>query len=219
MSDVKYFEYGEEAVAYLAAKDPALGRAIAEIGHIDRPVIPDLFAALVNSIVGQQISAKAAQTVWGRITERFSPLTAEVILSETAEALQACGISMRKATYIREISEEAAGGKLDLAALENMTDSEVRARLCALRGIGEWTAEMLMIFSMQRPDIISFGDLGIHRGLRMLYRHRKITPALFAKYRRRYAPYATVASLYLWAVSSGACGLTDPAVKKKVVKL
>lgn len=76
--------------------------------------------------------------------------------------------------------------------------------LSALDGIGVWTAEMLMTFSMQRPDIISFGDLAIHRGLRMLYHHRKITRDLFDKYKRRYSPYATVASLYLWAIAGGA---------------
>jgi DNA-3-methyladenine glycosylase II len=96
-----------------------------------------------------------------------------------------------------------------------MADSEICKRLVEIKGIGVWTAEMLMTFSMQRPDILSWDDLAIHRGLRMLYRHRKITPALFAKYKRRYSPYASVASLYLWAIAGGACpSLTDPAQKK-----
>ena len=88
--------------------------------------------------------------------------------------------------------------------------------LSALDGIGIWTAEMLMLFSMQRPDILSFGDLAILRGMRMLYHHRKITRELFEKYRRRYSPYGSVASLYLWAIAGGAIeGMEDYAPKKK----
>ena len=89
-----------------------------------------------------------------------------------------------------------------------------KRQLARLPGVGVWTAEMLMTFSLQRPDVISYGDLAIQRGLRMLYRHRRVDRKLFDKYRRRYAPHATVASLYLWAVAGGAVpGLTDPAPK------
>jgi len=85
-----------------------------------------------------------------------------------------------------------------------MPDKEVCAKLSALDGVGVWTAEMLMIFSMQRPNVLSYGDLAIHRGLRMVYRHRKIDKAKFNRYWKRYTPYASVASLYLWAVAGGA---------------
>lgn len=106
-------------------------------------------------------------------------------------------------------------GSLDLEALQTMSDQEVCNRLSQIKGVGVWTAEMLMIFSMQRKDIISSGDMAIIRGLRMLYHHRKIMPQLFAKYKRRYSPYASIASLYLWQVSHGACaGLVDLAPKK-----
>jgi DNA-3-methyladenine glycosylase II len=85
-----------------------------------------------------------------------------------------------------------------------------------IRGIGKWTAEMLMLFSLQRPDILSYDDLAIQRGLRMIYHHRRITPKLFERYRRRYSPYASVASLYIWAVAGGAIdGMKDYAPKKK----
>jgi len=176
-----------------------------------------LFEALVISIVGQQISAKAAVTVWARISELANPVNADKIASVPVEELQKCGISVRKASYIKEIANTVLSGDLDLDALYDMTDSEVCKRLSQIRGIGVWTAEMLLTFSMQRPDIMSWDDLAIHRGLRMLYRHRKITPALFAKYKRRYSPHGTVASLYLWAIAGGACPeLTDPAQKKRL---
>ena len=210
------FCYGGTETEWLSSRDAALAAAIRQIGHIERPVVPDLFAALVNAIVGQQISTKAQQTIWRRMQTRFAPLNAETLCALPAEALQGCGISMRKAVYIRELAEQVRAGELDLRAISALPDEEVCARLAQIRGVGVWTAEMMLIFSMQRPNVLSWGDLAIHRGLRMLYRHREITPALFAKYRRRYAPYATVASLYLWAIAGGACpGLVDCAPKRK----
>jgi len=216
-----HFEYGNEATEWLKAKDPVLGAVIDEIGHIDRSVIPDLFTALVNSIVGQQISSKAMITVWGRMQERHGPITPERICGTPTEDLQKCGMTMRKAEYIKEIAGAVLNGDLDLTQLNDMSDEDVCKRLSQLRGIGVWTAEMLMIFSMQRPNVLSKDDLAILRGLRMVYCHKKITPSLFLKYKRRYSPYATVASLYLWAVAGGACpSFTDPAPKteKKAVK-
>lgn len=210
------FEYGGAEVSHLRAACPAMAAAIAEIGPVRRGVEPDLFSALVNSIVGQQISTKAQVTIWGRMQEKFPSMTPAVLHAASEEEIQACGISMRKAGYIRDLARQVDGGALDLAALHALPDEEVCRRLCELRGIGVWTAEMLMIFSMQRPDILSWGDLAIHRGLRMLHRHREITPKLFAKYRRRYSPCGSVASLYLWAVAGGACpDLHDPAPGKK----
>ena len=207
------FVYGDEEIQWLKAKDPMLGVVIDEIGHIERPVIGDLFTALVNSIVGQQISSKAMVTVWTRMQERHGPITPERICGTSAEDLQKCGMTMRKAGYIKEIADSVLNKKLDLAQLNEMSDDEVCERLIQIRGIGKWTAEMLMIFSMQRPNIFSRDDLAIIRGLRMVYRHKTITPVLFARYKKRYSPYATVASLYLWAVAGGACpSLTDPAL-------
>ena len=199
---------------FLKSRDPALARVIEHIGHVKRKVNPDMFLALINSILGQQISTKAHATVWRRFCEKFEPLTPENVATQTVEHLQGCGISTRKATYIQQIARSVAEGSRDLGGLNTMTDSQICARLSQINGIGVWTAEMLMIFSMQRPDILSWGDLGILRGLRMVYRHRKITPQLFAKYKRRYSPYGSVASLYLWQVAGGGCedlGLVDLA--------
>ena len=107
-------------------------------------------------------------------------------------------------------------GAFDPAAVAAMPDAEAIAALSSLRGVGVWTAEMILLFCLQRPDIFSFDDLAIRRGLRMVYRHRTITRALFEKYRRRFSPCGSVASLYLWAVSGGAIPeLTDPAPKAK----
>ena len=208
----EYFKYGEKEVAHLKSRDAALGAAIDEIGHIRREVMPDMFMALVNAIVGQQISTKAQATIWARMQQRFAPLSPEAIAEASVEELQSSGISFRKASYIREAAASVLDGSLDLAGLQALPDDEVCRELSRIKGIGVWTSEMLMTFSMQRPNVMSIDDLAILRGLRMLHRHRKITPQLFEKYKRRYSPYATVASLYLWAIAGGAC----PALEDRV---
>ena len=137
-------------------------------------------------------------------------------MSNTEEELQSFGSIFSKSRYIRMRLKEIIDGSLDLEGLHEKSDDEVRRELSSLKGIGSWTAEMLMIFAMQRMDVVSYGDLAILRGMRMVYHHRKITPALFAKYRRRYSPYGTVASLYLWEVAGGAIdGMRDYEPKKK----
>lgn len=210
-----YLEYGEKETEYLKSRDKKLGEAIERIGHIYREADTDLFSAVVHQIVGQQISTAALTTVWNRFREKVGTVTAETILNCTREELQSCGISFRKVDYIRDFAEKVQSGEFDIEALYAMSDEEVAAELSSLRGIGVWTAEMLMTFCMQRQDIVSFGDLAILRGMRMLYRHRKIDKEKFLKYKKRYSPYGTVASLYLWAIAGGALPeLNDPAPKK-----
>jgi DNA-3-methyladenine glycosylase II len=206
MSSQIFFPYGKKETDYLASKDPVLGEVIRRVGHISRPVNTDLFEALLNAVTGQQISSKAHATVWRRMKERFSPLTPGHICLIPAEELQSCGITMKKANYIKEAAARIADDRFDLSVLPSLPDEEVCHRLCSLPGVGIWTAEMLMIFSMLRPDIISRGDLAILRGLRIVYGLEEITPELFQEYKRRYSPYATVASLYLWAAAAGAAG-------------
>jgi len=190
-----------------------LGDAIDKIGPIRREVDTDLFSSLVRAIVGQQISTKAQATIWARMKDGFADeITAQAILERTETELQSCGITFKKATYIRGAAQMVADGNLDIDAMHSKSDEQVCKELVKLGGVGEWTAQMLMLFSMQRPDILSYGDLAILRGMRMLYRHKKITRQLFEKYRRRYSPYGSVASLYLWAIAGGAIeGLKDRA--------
>ena len=201
---MRIFKYGETEITHLKKRDKTLGKAIDTIGPIRREVNVDLFSSLVNSIVGQQISSKAQATVWKRIKSGLGKITPETVLARTEAELQSYGISFKKASYIRGAAERVVDGKLNINALRKKPDAEVCKELSGLDGIGIWTAEMLMLFSMQRPDILSFGDLAIQRGIRMLYRHEKITRELFEKYRQRYSPYGSVASLYLWAIAGGA---------------
>lgn len=210
------FEYGQEAIDYLRSRDKRMAEVIDRIGHVNRRVIPDLFAALVHSIVGQQISTKAHETIWQKIVAMLGEVTPEKIDALTDNELQSVGLSFRKVEYIKTIARQIISREFDIAALHDMTDEEVCHRLSELKGIGVWSAEMLMLFSMQRPNILSFGDLAIVRGLRMIHHHRKIDRKLFEKYRRRYSPYCSVASLYIWAVAGGAIPeLKDLAPKPK----
>jgi len=208
------FIYGETETTHLKKRDKALGAAIDTIGPIRRKVKPDFFSALVNSIVGQQISAKAQATIWERMINGLDAITPQTVLACTEAELQSYGITFKKASYIRSAAERILDGRLDIYALHSKSDAEVCEELVKIDGVGIWTAEMLMLFSMQRPDILSYGDLAIQRGMRMLYRHRKISRQLFEKYRRRYSPYGSVASLYLWAVAGNAIeGMKDYAAK------
>ena len=126
------------------------------------------------------------------------------------------GISIRKVEYIKDFAEKVHTGEFDIEAAEKMEDDELIKYLTTLKGVGVWTAEMILLFCLQRPNVFSFDDLAIQRGLRMVYHHRKIDRKLFEKYRRRFTPYCSVASLYLWAVSNGAIPeMRDYATKNK----
>jgi DNA-3-methyladenine glycosylase II len=198
-----FFRYGPVEIDHLTQQDPALGQAIERIGMLERPVIPDPFAALVHSVVAQQISGKAAATVSRRLVERLGAITPATVGAAPLEDIQRCGLSLRKASTIKGLSDAVAEGALDLDALPTLPDDEVIARLSALRGIGVWTAEMILIFSLQRPDVVSWGDLGIRRGMMTLYGRDDLDRAAFDRYRARYSPFGSVASLYLWRVAAG----------------
>jgi len=199
-----YFEYGEAELSYLRQKDKRLCEIIDSIGHIDREVDADLFSSVVHHIIGQQISTKAQATIWRRMQDALGEVNAEAILAAGVPRLQSLGMTFRKAEYITDFAEKVHTGSFDLDAVERMSDEDAIRALSALKGIGVWTAEMILLFCMQRPDIFSFHDLAIHRGLRMVYHHRAVDRRLFERYRRRFSPYCSVASLYLWAVSGGA---------------
>ena len=140
---------------------------------------------------------------------------AETILAAGVPKLQSLGMTFRKAEYILDFAEKVRSGAFDIQAVERMSDAEAIRALSSLKGIGMWTAEMILLFCLQRPDIFSYDDLAIQRGLRMVYHHRTIDRKLFEKYRRRFSPYCSVASLYFWAVAGGAIpGMKDYKPKK-----
>ena len=209
-----HFEYGEKEISYLKSKDAKLAEVIDTLGFVEREIDTDLFSAVVHHIIGQQISTKAQATIWQRMQDALGQVNAETILSAGVSNLQALGISFRKAEYITDFARKVHTGEFDIEAVSQMSDTDAISALSSLKGIGVWTAEMILLFCMQRPDIFSYDDLAIQRGLRMVYHHRRIDRKLFEKYRRRFSPYCSVASLYLWAASGGAIpGMRDYASK------
>jgi 3-methyladenine DNA glycosylase/8-oxoguanine DNA glycosylase len=198
---MQIFEYGQKEIDYLKSKDKKLGAAIERIGKIEREITPDTFIALVSSIVGQQISSKAADTVWKRLSSLLGNITPENISKAGLSEIQGCGMSERKAGYIKGIAEAAISGEVDFSTLDTLSDQEIIKKLSALHGVGVWTAEMLLLFSLCRPDIVSYKDLAICRGMMKLYGLKELPKEKFERYRKRYSPYGSVASLYLWALS------------------
>jgi DNA-3-methyladenine glycosylase II len=199
---MKIFEYGHFEIDHLRRRDKKLGAAIDRIGVIEREVIPDLFTALIKAIVAQQISSKAARTVFGRLCDLLVELTPERVAAIEPVMIQQCGMTMKKATYITNMAEAVFSGELDLGALRTLSDDEFIRKLSSLNGIGIWTAEMLLIFSLCRPDVVSRRDLGIRRGMMNLYGLKNLSREQFERYRKRYSPYGSTASLYLWALSA-----------------
>ncbi|MFP3042674.1 DNA-3-methyladenine glycosylase 2 family protein [Treponema primitia] len=211
-----FFKYGKKESDYLKSRDKILGDAIDKIGHIKRTVDTDLFSSIIHHIIGQQISTAAQKTIWERINSKIGEITVDAINDLSIDEIQKFGMTFRKAEYIKDFANKIKSGELILDDINDKSDNEIITQLSALKGIGVWTAEMLMIFCLQRPDIFSYTDLAIHRGLRMLYHHRSIDKKKFEKYRRKFSPYGTVASLYIWTVAGGAiAGMKDYAPKKK----
>ena len=145
-----YFQYGETEINYLKRKDKKLAWAIEQIGRIERKLDANLFAAVVRHIVGQQISSKAQATVWERLEARLKDVTPLAVHAVSAQELQGLGMSLRKAEYIKDFADRIVGGEFDLQAVEQMSDAEAITALSSLKGIGKWTAEMILLFCQRR---------------------------------------------------------------------
>ena len=161
----------------------------------------DLFSSVIHHIIGQQISTKAQQTIWAKLTNELGVISPNTILTCGRDRLQAFGTTWKKVDYIVDFAQKVQSGHFDIEALSAMTDEEAIAALSSLKGIGVWTAEMILLFCLQRPNIFSYGDLAIQQGVRMVYRHKELPTERFEKYRKRLCPYCSIASLYFWAVA------------------
>jgi len=188
----------------LARRDPVmrdLMRAHGPCG-LDRAQHTDPFRALVHAIIGQQLSTKAARTIGARVDALFengAPTPAGLaVISD--EQLRACGLSGQKLRYIRDLCARVLDGSLPLDHIETLSDADVVAALTAVKGIGQWTAEMFLIFRLHRPDVLPVGDLGIVNAVRRAYRLRQApTPARLTKIGEPWRPYRSIACWYLWA--------------------
>ena len=199
-----YFQYGEKEIKYLKSKDKKLAEVIDRLGHLYRPVNHDLFSSIVYSIIGQQISTKAQQTIWNRMINEMGKIDSETLISAGKEKIQSFGMTFKKADYILKFAEKVRCKDIDLDSFSNKSDEEIIKELSSLDGIGVWTVEMILLHCLERPNILSYGDLAIIKGMKMVYHHKEIDKKRFEKYRKRFSPYGSVASIYFWAVAGGA---------------
>jgi len=194
----------------LAAADPTMAALIERLGPIDiatrlkrrseeRPA--DAYGALLRAIVGQQLSTKAARTIYGRVCDLFGGSTPspEQLLAAKEEDLRAAGLSGRKVEYIRDLASHVLDGELELDRLTDLSDEEAIAEIVAVRGLGQWTAEMFLLFHLERPDVLSGGDLGIRKAIQVEYELPEMpTPQRVLEIGEPWRPHRSLASLYLW---------------------
>ena len=191
----------------LAAADPVMAGLIERLG--ERSVIqrrrgapkPDAYGALLRTVVGQQISTAAARTIYGRVLDIFGGRTPSPrqLLETSEDDLRAAGLSRPKVGYIRDLAAHVESGELEIDRLDELSDEEVIEEIVAVRGFGRWSAEMFLIFHLERPDVISGGDLGIRRAIQIgLGMAEMPTPAEVAEIGERWSPYRSLASIYLW---------------------
>ena len=191
---------------HLLGADPVLGAIVAAHGPLDdaqrargRPA--EAYGALLRSIVGQQLSTKAARTIYGRLADLYGggAPTPEQLLATDPEDLRGAGLSRAKATYLRSLAEHVVTGELELDRLTDLPDEEVSAQLTAVKGLGQWTADMFLIFHLHRPDVLPVGDLGIRRAVQLAYSLDELPDrARLAAVAEPWRPYRSLACLYLW---------------------
>ncbi|MFL5870016.1 MAG: DNA-3-methyladenine glycosylase family protein [Solirubrobacterales bacterium] len=192
---------------HLAAADPVMAALIERFGELSlddrrrrRPPL-DAYGTLLRSVVGQQLSVKAAATIYGRVLELFggtTPPPAE-LLEIAPERLREAGLSGRKVEYVRDLASHVLSGELELDRLETLSDEDVIAEITAIRGFGLWSAQMFLMFFLDRPDVLPTGDLGIRNAVKVGYELDEVpTPAELARIAEPWRPYRTLACLYLW---------------------
>jgi DNA-3-methyladenine glycosylase II len=189
------------ALTYLSASDSRLAAVIERVGPYAQEFSRPVFASLARSIVSQQLSTKVAATIYGRFRAALAPdgVNAEGVLRLTHEELRGFGFSTAKANYVRSLAEKTLDGSVDFERLPEMADEDVIAHLTQVKGVGEWTAQMFLMFALRRPDVLPCADLGIRTAMKNVYRMRELPkPARMAKVARPWRPYASVACWYLW---------------------
>jgi DNA-3-methyladenine glycosylase II len=193
--------------AHLHRADPVIARLIDDGGPL--PAEPDFrgrpddrYGALVRGITGQQLSVKAAASIWQRLLDRYggrTPTPEEILAEDPDELRVAAGFSRAKVVYLRSLAERVQSGELDLDGLDALPDGEVIRALTAVKGIGEWTAHMFLMFTLQRPDVLATGDLGLRNAAMRAYGlDRPPAPAELQALAEPWRPYRSRASLYLW---------------------
>ena len=191
--------YWRKAIRELSGSDPVMAAIIR--AHPGSSLVSrgDPFGTLARSIVGQQISVKAADSVWARFVAALPVVTPEGVLTLDVTALRACGLSARKAEYLGDLARHFVDGEIHVGRWDAMSDGEIIAELTAVRGIGVWTAEMFLIFNQMRPDVYPLDDIGLQRAVALHYFDgERIARRQLAEFGERWRPWRSVATWYLW---------------------
>lgn len=192
------FVYDEEMLKQLKQKDETLAKIIDEIGLIEREIRPIPLHALIDGIIAQQISKKAAASVSDKLKVLSNNYDLTTLANLSDEDIQSCGLSFRKVEYIKGLVKAVQNRELDLDNLANLSNEEVISELVKIRGLGQWSAEMFLIFCLNRYDVIAYDDLIIKKALIKLYNLDSLSKKEFKLYQDLYGEYASIASLYLW---------------------
>ena len=192
-------EYWEEACKHLAKKDRVMRRLIPQFGDASLQSRGDAFVTLARSIVGQQISVKAAQSVWDRFAVLPRKMTPANVLKLKVDEMRAAGLSARKVEYLVDLSLHFDGGLLSTAQWDSMSDDAIIDELVAIRGIGRWTAEMFLIFHLMRPNVLPLDDVGLINGISKNYfSGEPVSRSDAREVAQAWQPYSTVATWYIW---------------------
>lgn len=210
-----HYQASDEERAGLCRQAPEFLAVAEQVALPEFDYDGDLFQALVQNIVSQQLAVRAAEVIYGRVAGLLGEINVDNLLAADPVALRACGLSGRKVSYLQGIAEAVRAGSIDFAGLAGRADADIIAELVKLKGVGVWTAEMLLIFALGRRDVLSYSDLGIRRGIMHLYGLETLTEVEFAAYRHRYAPHGTLASFYLWRIKDSARAAAPPAKPKR----
>ena len=192
-------DYWQRAKRALARRDPVMGAIMRAHPKVFLARRGEPFLTLARAIVGQQISVKAAQSVWDRLVICVGEVAPQTVLAKDRKLLRACGLSDRKTEYIADLAQHFADGAIHVHRWPQMSDEQIIAELVEVRGIGRWTAEVFLIFSLLRPDVFPLDDLGLQKGIRLAYyKGRKVSVRTMARLGETWRPWRSVATWYLW---------------------
>jgi DNA-3-methyladenine glycosylase II len=195
----------KEALAHFRRSDPVLAAIVRRVGPYEMTVREPSFETLARSITFQQLSGKAAGTIFGRLRKAVGRrFTATAFLKLTEEQLRECGLSRQKIASLTDLAQRVASRQISFGKLSNLTDEEIIAQLSQVRGIGVWTVQMFLIFALQRPNVLPVGDLGVRNAVRKAYGLADVpTPADILEVAKAWHPYCSVATWYLWRSLDG----------------
>jgi DNA-3-methyladenine glycosylase II len=191
----------QSAIDHLSSQDKILGAYISKVGPLSRETLEDPYQSTIDCIIAQQVSGKAAQSIGNKVFTRFPNGDPKGILEASEDEMRTLGLSRSKVSYIKKVAQTKLEKTIDWDKLNTLSTQAIFDTLLPIKGVGLWTVQMVLIFSLKRMDVMSYDDLGIRRDIMRLYHVEKVSKAFFTELHERYTPYQTYASFYLWHAS------------------